>query len=89
MRSPALVATKRRANRKSNQSQKKHTKFEAGDQESTREFSVYDGRIRLGTVREIDGEFIAISGKDDRELGRFDNVTAAADQVDADFGGER
>jgi hypothetical protein len=47
---------------------------------------VYDHVVWLGTLREVDRKFIAISALDGRDLGTFDDVTAAADAIDAYYG---
>jgi hypothetical protein len=52
-------------------SQNQTNKKRKTPQEITAEYSVYDGQIRLGSIKEIDGVFRAFAASDDRDLGAF------------------
>jgi hypothetical protein len=84
-RSPTLADNKRRA-RKANSSRNKNKRKRAASQVSERKLAVHDGQTWLGTIREINGRFIAITARDNRQLGIFADATAAADAIDAEFG---
>jgi hypothetical protein len=84
-RSPTLADNKRRA-RNANSSRNKNTQKGAASKESERRLAVHDGQTWPGAIREINGRFIAIAARDNRQLGVFADATAAADAIDAEFG---
>ena len=87
-RSPALAGGKRRANRKSkSQSHKKHTQSEAQDQESAREFSVYDGGELAGFIEQR-GRSYKATDSSGRAIGTFRTLRAAMRAAPAARGGQ-
>jgi hypothetical protein len=78
MRSPTLAGNKRRAKGKQKgSSQNQNTNKTEALQDVTAEFAVYDGQIRLGSLKEIDGVFATIAASDDRGLGTFATLKQA------------
>lgn len=73
------AATEHGSNRKKakSKSQKQTNKKPKAPQEITAEFSAYDGRIRLASIKEIDGVFRAFAASDDGDLGTFATLKAA------------
>ena len=82
-RSPALVVSKRRANRKSGpHSQAKNTNIEAATQApERRSFCITSGRDALGWVEQTGREFEATAAPDHRTLGIYATLKAAADAI--------
>jgi hypothetical protein len=84
-RSPTLAANKRRANREKKFSEQKSTATRPDAQEPERHFYwVAHGQTNAGFVEQVDHTYTAI-GVDERELGTFDNLKAAADAVSARY----
>ena len=80
-RSPTLAASKRRANRIKKCSDRKSTAARAKAQEPEQHFYwIADGQINIGFVEQVAETYKAISA-DERELGTFDSLKAAADAI--------
>src|SRR5271168_2174170 len=87
-RSPALVGSKRRANRKNEKfQQKNNTKSGPKTQDIERHFYwVTRGQTNVGFVEQIGEDYRAIDA-DERGLGTFGSLKAAADAVSAIYEG--
>jgi hypothetical protein len=85
-RSPALAGNKRRANRKSKfVSRKDNTKSAQKSQEIERHFFwITHGQTNAGFVQRLGDSYKAL-GADERALGTFASLTAAADAVSAAY----
>ena len=90
MQSPGALSDASRAKADSkSQSHKQNTKERPKAQECPAHFAVYDGRLRVGTVYQVGADFTAIVAGDEREIGTFPSLKAAADAVDVAYEGER
>jgi hypothetical protein len=86
-RHPTLAANKRRANRLDKCSKPKSTATKPDAQEPEQHFYwVTHGQTNAGFVEQVDETYRAI-GADERDLGTFNSLKAAADAVSASFGG--
>jgi hypothetical protein len=86
-RSPASPASENGANRELKCSKRQSTATRPNAQEPERHFYwVTHGQTNIGFVEQVDKTYKAISA-DDRDLGTFDCLKAAADAVSASFGG--
>ena len=84
--SPTLAGNKREANREKSQ-RKNNTKAETKPQDAERHFFwIASGQVNLGFVEQVDETYKAISA-DERDLGTFGSLKAAADAVSANFAG--
>jgi hypothetical protein len=77
-RSPTLARHKHGAQGKQKgSSQNQNSNKPKAPQDVTAEFAVYDGQIRLGSIKEIDGVFATFAASDDRDLGTFSTLKEA------------
>ena len=84
-RSPTLAANKRRANRLNKCSDHKSTATRPDAQEPERHFYwIAHGQTNAGFVEQLDETYKAIDA-DEKELGTFDSLKAAADAVSARY----
>jgi hypothetical protein len=85
-RSPASPASENGANRLNKCSDRKSTAVRPNAQEPERHFYwIAYGQTNVGFVEQVDETYTAIAA-DERPLGAFDSLTAAADAVSAAFG---
>jgi hypothetical protein len=85
-RSPASPASENGANRSNKYSKRKSTATRPNAQATERHFFwVTHGQTSAGFVEQVDETYKAL-GADERELGTFDSLKAAADAVSASFG---
>jgi hypothetical protein len=88
-RSPALVVSKRRANRNSDRhSHPNNKETDRKTQESDRSLSLYDGRDRLASITGQVGDFIVVMA-DGGLLGSFKTLGQARAAISAAHGGVR
>jgi hypothetical protein len=85
--SPASETGRSRKLRKSKSSKRKSTARRLDAQELEQNFYwIAAGQTNIGFVEQLDKTYKAL-GADERELGNFDSLKAAADAVHASFGG--